>query len=186
MTERSVCCAKLNDRQILYLLLYFATQEGRKPLPERWQFLTSEVVGGLYEYLTGQEFKNTYPRFLMPYGMENWGDYVNKALKNLPINDSGKISRKLVLMLKHMLWFDWHYDHGESWNDNNVRFIMLFGRGPMMSPTFSLTVYHAEEIRNEIIPTLPLKMLEECRQIAELMKKYIKQDLEFIQKHHMS
>lgn len=176
---------KLNDRQILYLLLYFASDEGRKPLPERWQFLTSEVTGGLFEYLTGEEFKNTYPYFLMPHGMEDWGDYVNKALKHLPVNYAGKISLKLVLTLKHMLQFKWHHDHGESWDDNHVRFIMLFGRGPIMSRTFNLTVCDAVEVKDEIIPALPKRVLNECRQIAELMKKYIKQDLEFMQKHHM-
>ncbi len=174
----------VNDRQVLYLLLYLASDEGRKPLPERWQFLTSEVAGGLFEYLTGQEFKPTYSYFLMPHGMENWGDYVNKTLKHLPVNYAGKISLKLILTLKRMLLFDWHHDHGESWDDNKIRFIMLFGRGPIMSRTFHLTVCDAEEVKNKVIPVLSRKMLEECCQIAELMKKYIKQDLEFMYKHH--
>lgn len=177
---------KLSDRQILYLLLYFATDEGRKPLPERWQFLTSEVTGGLFEYLTREEFKDTYSDFLMPHGMEDWGDYVNKALKHLPVNYAGKISLKLILTLKHMLWFNWHYDHGESWDDNQVRFIMLFGRGPIMSRTFYLTVPDAEEVRGVIIPALSERVLNECHQIAEFMKKYIKKDLEFMDEHHMS
>lgn len=186
MAEKPSSCAKLNDHQILYLLLYLATDEGRKPLPERWQFLTSEVVGGLVEYLTGQELKDTYPHFFMPHGMEDWGDYINKSLKHLPVNYAGKISLKLILILKHMLQFSWHHDHGESWNDNQVRFIMLFGRGPIMSRTFHLTIPDAEEVKEKIIPALPSKMLEECRQIAGFMKKYIKQDIEFMDKHHLS
>ncbi len=58
-TESASPAVKLNDRQVLYLLLYLATDEGHQPLPERWQFLTSEVAGGLVEDLTGQEFKPT-------------------------------------------------------------------------------------------------------------------------------
>lgn len=178
--------AKLSDRQILYLLLYLASDEGRKPLPERWQFLTSEVVGGLFEYLTGQEFRPTYSYFLLPHGMEDWGSYANREVEKVLDRHGDKISRELALVLKSMLHFEWSHDHGESWGDNPIRFMMLFGRGPVMSSTFYLTVPDAEEVRNTIIPALSERVLGECRQIAELMKKYVQKDLEFMDEHRMT
>lgn len=173
---------KLDNHSILYLLLYLATDEGRQPLPERWEFLTSEVAGGLVEYLTGQEFKPTYAHSFM----EDWGSFVNRSVENALTQHGDKISPELASVLKSMLRFSWSHDHGESWSDNQIRFMMLFGRGPVMSRTFYLTVPDAEEVRNEIMPALSERVLNECHQIAELMKKYVKQDLEFMSKHHMS
>lgn len=177
---------ELDKHSILYLLLYLATDEGRKPLPERWQFLTSEVAGGLFEYLTGQEFRPTYSYFLMPHGMEDWGSYVNREVERAFTEHEDKISHELASALKSMLHFEWSHDHGESWSDNPIRFMMLFGRGPIMSRTFHLTVPNAEEVKNTIIPALSERVLSECRQIAELMKKYVQKDLEFMVEHHMT
>lgn len=140
MTEKLASLVKLNNRQILYLLLYLATDEGRKPLPERWQFMTSEVAGGLVEYLTGQEFRTTY----VHSGMEDWGSCVNKSVENALVQHGDKISPELASVLKSMLHFDWSHDHGESWSDNQIRSMMLFGRGPTISRTFYLTVPDAE------------------------------------------
>ena len=167
----------MNNHDVLYLLLYLASDEGRKELPERWQFLTSEVVGGLVEYLTGQELRATYAH---SHGMEDWGSYVNRAVKSAIAEHGDKISLELASVLKSMLHFDWNHDHGESWSDNQVRFIMLFGRGPRMSRTFALTVPEAADVKDRIIPLLGPAIMEPCCQIAELMKKYIKQDLEFV------
>ncbi|OGN01721.1 MAG: hypothetical protein A3I26_01620 [Candidatus Yanofskybacteria bacterium RIFCSPLOWO2_02_FULL_43_10] len=183
MNKKSASSAKLNNQEILYLLLYFATDEGRELLPERWQFLTSEVAGGLVEYLTNQEFKATYAR---SRGMEDWGSYVNKEVEKAIAEHGDKICPELASVLKSMLRFEWSHDHGESWSDNQIRNIMLFGRGPIMSRTFALTVPDAADVKDKIVPLLGPAILEPCRQIAELMKKYIKQDLEFMDEHRMS
>mgnify|MGYP001563846293 CR=1 FL=1 len=168
----------MEKSDILYLLLYLASDEGRKELPERWQFLTSEVAGGLVEYLTGQEFKAAYAHSC---GIEDWGSYVNREVEKALTEHGGKVAPELASVLKSMLHFDWHHDHGESWSDNQVRFIMLFGRGPMMHRTFALTVPDATDVKDRIIPLLGPAIMEPCRHIAELMKKYIEADLK-----HMS
>ena len=48
---------------VLEGLLYLASNKGESQLPSMWEFITSEIIGAVYEHLTGEEFEEEYRKF---------------------------------------------------------------------------------------------------------------------------
>ncbi len=172
-----------SDNDILYLLLYFASNMGRNELPERWQFLTSEILGGLSEFVLGEEFKYTYAYYQSHPGTQEWGSWANKTLEKVLDSQNKKINPAFKPLFRKLLLFESKSDHGESWWDNELRYCMMFGRKPIISSTWALTVPDAEDVKTRIIPLFSAEILGQFKEIARFMEKYIKQDLEFLNRY---
>ena len=165
---------------ILEGLLYLSSEGGAKPLPSEWEHITSEIVGAVYEYITGEEFKDVYSKYRGPYG-EGWVDIVNKHLEIL--DSQNKFNPALADAFRYLLRLSWKRDYGESWWEGQIRFWFLFGFRQGMHSTFALTVPEAIIFKKELGEHDP-DTRRHLENIAEIMKKYIQKDLEYIRERY--
>lgn len=180
MTEKAI---ETYPYDVLRLLLYFSSDKGKKLLPSMWQVITSEIVGATHEYLSGEEFLHTY----FKYGqcpLTDWELIVNKTLEKLFENRSEKIHTHLAETLKYLLLFQFKTDHGESWHDNPIRYCFLFGGYNLGSSTMELSVIDVSYTEKKVLPFIDQDTVEHCQKIAEIMKKYIGKDLEYIRNRY--
>jgi|SRR3989338_1781152 len=158
-------------------LLYLASDRGVNPLPSMWEFITSEIIGGTYEYVTDTEFKYPWRNFRN----SDWVNVVNKHIEIL--DGQNKFNPALAESIKHWTLAGWSRDHGECWWDNQIRFWFLFGGHIHMQSTFALTVPQAREIEADLASLDP-DTRRHMENIAEIMKKYLKEDIEHIRAHY--
>ena len=164
---------------VLEGLLYLASNKGESQLPSMWEFITSEIIGAVYEHLTGEEFEEEYRKFRGP-GDDHWFDVVNRHLKVL--DSQNRFSKSLADALKYWLKLEWDYDHGESSWEGNIRHWFLFGFRQGCNSTFALTVPEAKQFEAELQKLDP-DTRKHLESIAEIMKKYMKRDLDHIKEH---
>ena len=165
---------------ILEGLMYSASDRGQNKLPSKWEFITSEIVGAVYEYLTGDEFKQEYREHRGPYD-DHWVDIVNKHL--LALDGQRRFSQSLAGALLYWLHLDWKYDRGESWWEGQIRHWFLFGFRQGFDSTFALTVPEAKQFE-EGLQKLDSDTRRHLENIAEIMKKYVQRDIEYIERHY--
>lgn len=161
-------------------LIYLASDKGTNHLPSIYEFITSELVGAVYEYDTGSEFLDIYSK-IMGFESDSWCNRINKYLGTL--KDQNKFNPALAEAIKDHTYFTWHSDHGEKWWDNPIRFWFMFGNHNRMQSTFALTVPEAREAERGL-ETIDPDTRRHMENIAEIMKKYIQADVEFIRQHY--
>ncbi len=163
-------------------LLYFASEKGSNNLPSQWEFLTSEIVGGTYEYILGREFNDTWQRFKGPLMSDLWVYRLNKSLNVVDGRRVNQLNCDLAKAIRYWTELDWKMDHGESWWDNSIRYYFLFG-GIHMNSTYALTVPQVKLIE-ENLANLDQDTLNHTQGIGQLMKKYLEADLQYIREHY--
>lgn len=161
-------------------LLYLASDKGTNHLPSIYEFVTSELVGAVYEDDTGQEFLDIYSK-VAGFDSDGWYHRINQYLDTL--NDQNKFNPALAEAIRSQTYFTWHSDHGEKWWDNPIRFWFMFGGHNRMQSTFALTVPEAREAERGL-GALDLDTRRHIENIAEIMKKYVRADVEFIKQHY--
>jgi len=168
---------------VLEGLMYLATDRGVGYLPSMWEFITSEIVGGAYEYILGKEFQDIWTRFK---GIDSdwWERILNRRLNVLTGKKvQNRINSDLAEAIRHWAHMYWHHDHGETWFDNSLRYWFLFGGPNPMQSTFALTVPEARKIELDLRGLDP-DILCQMEGVAGIMKKYIQRDLEYIEQHY--
>lgn len=169
---------------VLEGLMYLATDRGAGHLPSMWKFITSEIVGGAYEYILGREFQDTWVRFRGGMADDFWVDILNRRLNVLTGKKvQNRINLALAKAIRDWTHLNWNHDYGESWWDNQIRFWFMFGGHNHMQSTFALTVPRARKAEKEL-QNLDPGTLCQMEGIAEKMKKYIQSDLEYIRQHY--
>ena len=166
---------------ILESLLYLMSDKGHNKLPSKWEFITSEIVGGVYEYLAGEEFKDEYSKYRGPYD-DHWVNIVNRHLHVL--NEQNRFNKSLADTLKYWLELDWKRDRGESWWEGRIRYWFLFGFRQGWNSTFALTVPEAKDFEEELDKLDP-DTRRHLENIAEIAKKYVRRDIDHIEKHFL-
>lgn len=177
--------AKSNNRfriTVLEGLMFLATERGMGRLPSMWEFITSEIVGGTYEFILDKEFEDTWVRFR---GMCD--DWWEKALnKRLNVVDGKKVKNKidsaLAEAIRHWTHLYWVHDR-DTWFENALRHWFLFGDFNHMCSTFALTVPDARKIELDL-KELDSNILRQMEGIAEKMRKYIRRDLDYIKRNY--
>ncbi len=165
---------------ILESLLLLGSDRGMNKLPSQWEFITSEIVGAVYEYLTDTEFKAEYRDHKGPYN-EHWVGIVNKHL--LVLEGQQRFSQSLADTFNYWLRLDWHTDHGESWWEGQIRHWFLFGFRQGFDSTFALTIPEGKQFEEEF-QKLDEDTKRHLENIAVIMKKYVAKDTEYIKKHY--
>ena len=169
----------LFETAVLEGLLYLATDRGAGPLPSLEKYLISEITAATCEYVTG-EFQEGHSE-CEGFRRDPWIRMVNRNLDNL--GSQTKFNLALAAAIKYWTNVRWCHDHGESWWESQVRYWLMFGGHNRMQSTFALTVPQANRIEEEL-KTLDADTLRHMEGIAELMKKYVQRDLEYIREHY--
>lgn len=165
---------------VLEGLLFLASEKGSTPLPSLEAYLASSIVAGTYEYVTGQEFQEGHTECL-GFNRDPWICRINKGLEVL--DGQNKFNPALAEAINSWARIRWMHDHGESWWESEIRYWLMFGGHNRMQSTFALAVPQAREIEKDL-EALDPDTLRHMTNIAEIMKKYIQRDLEYIDKHY--
>ena len=164
---------------VLEGLLYLASDRGANSLPSIEDYLISEIVAGACEYVTG-EFQEGHSE-CEGFRRDPWISRINRNLENLC--SQTKFNPALADAIKSWAYVRWCHDHGESWWESQIRYWLMFGNNNRMQSTFAFTVPQARKIE-ESLKTLDSDTLRHMENIAEIMKRYIRQDLEYIREHY--
>lgn len=168
------------ETAVLEGLLYLASNRGSDLLSSREGHLISAIVAGVYEYITGQEFQEGHTQF-EGFHRDPWIRRINKGLDVL--DGQNKFNLALADAIRYWAYIERCYDHGESWWESKIRYWLMFGEHNRMQSTFALTVPQARRIEDEL-KLLDADTLRHMENIAEIMKKYIRRDLEYIAQNY--
>ncbi|HEY4474595.1 MAG TPA: hypothetical protein VJC06_01585 [Candidatus Paceibacterota bacterium] len=163
---------------VLEGLLYLASDRGANPIPSKEDFLISELVSGVCEYITGEEIGDLHPVTL---DRHSWTHMVNKYLEAL--DHQNKFNLSLADAIKHWAQITWQHDHGESWWESQIRYWLMFGSHNKMQFTLEFTIPKSREIEDGL-KKIDSDTLRHIENIAEIMKKYINQNREYIKQHY--
>lgn len=155
-------------------ILFFASEEGTKPIPNSEREILLEIAAAVTEYLGGNVGNIPQPIHI-PIN-DYWWQTLNRVAEEALKQNSKRLNPALVEMLSNLLKVGWEHDHGESWWESSIRWHLMFGqRG--MDKVFYLTVPEVQGVRENIQKTLDTDTVEHCKQIGTLMRKYIARDL---------
>lgn len=166
------------ETTVLEGLLYLASDRGANSLLSPEEYLVSEITAGTCEYIIGEEIKDIHPQVL---DRHSWTRRVNKNLDAL--DSQTKFSPALAGAIKSLAYIRWVHGHGESWWESQIRYWLMFGEHNRMQSTFAFTVPQAREIEGSL-KTLDPDILRHVENIAEIMKRYIREDLVYIAQHY--
>ena len=179
MVQDDARCFKL-----INVLLYLASEKGRKPLPFAWDTLTLEIAAALYELLTGQDgfsrkLFDPDHRTLDP----GWVSNFNAMLDAMLADHGHRIIPSLRRSLHRTLRISWHDnaapDRGRyPANEVHEWYCWCMGGYKKGSDTFAWSVPDAEQIGAYINGELGPEVLDYCQAIADLMKKHVARDME--------
>jgi len=164
---------------VLEGLLYLASDRGANSLPSLEEYLVSEITAGTCEYITEKEVKELHPVCL---DRHSWTRRVNKNLDAL--DGQTKFNPALANAIKYWTYIKWYHDHGESWWESQIRYWLMYGENNRMQSTFALTVVPQARRIEEQLKSVDTDTLRHMGNIAEIMKRYIRQDLEYIAQHY--
>ena len=164
-------------RTVLEGLFYLASDKGSAPIPSQEDFLISELICGTYEYVTGEEVKDMHPVTL---DRHLWTRRANKYLEVLEHQNFNSL---LADAIKHWAHITWQHNHGESWWESPIRYWLMFGSHNRMQSTLEFTVPRSREIE-KTLKLIDPDTLRHMENIADMMKKYIRQHTEYIQQHY--
>lgn len=156
--------------RVFDLILFFASEEGIKPLPNSEAGLLLEMARATMEYLGGEINKVPSPDGI-PW-VDGWPVEFDQAIKLALKQNDKHLNSALVKALDRLLTVEWKNDHGEKWWESGIRPHLIF-RQRGMDNTFYLTVPTVAKVRKNIEKYFDADALEHCTQIGILMRKYI-------------
>lgn len=171
----------VKDHRLVEMLLYLASDHGRKPVPFDWFLLTAAIAAALYEYLTG---RTDFPAKFQDKTYENFSPAwyeagFNKWLDALLEEHGTKLNPGLRQVFKDLLVISWVPKDGPSdgYNTNGVNDwkhnMTQFGHFSDVYGNFNFTVSEAESVKKSIERELSEEARNHCEEIARLMEKYI-------------
>ena len=156
--------------KIFEVILYFASEEGVKPLPNNEAGLLLPLAGAVVECLGGDVKKIPSPHDLAIDDF--WLNRVNKEVELVIQNNPKNFSIELIAALTGMLRVEWKHDYGESWWESSIRGYLAFGE-ISRTRTFYLTHAKVMEIKELLQGNIAPNVAEHCKQIGLLMRKRI-------------
>lgn len=171
-------------RGILELILYSSVTQEDCKLPTEKESILSELILAAGEYVTGQESKGlVYDRssdFEYPHIEDAALDYWLKVTAG----HGNKINRVLLDSITKLIIYHWASDvWGDGAHDTELYYHLVGSFdlcicGPRIEKTFSLSMETVRHIEREVLPNLSAEIIEECKKIGAIMRKYINKDLE--------
>ncbi len=171
----------MKDYFLAEMLLFLASNQGRKSIPFDWFLLTASIAAGLYEYLTG---RTDFPKKFGDKGYEGFSpawyqDCFNEWLEALLKEHGAKLNPSLRQTFKEMLTIQWVSKDGPSdgYNTNGVdrgkHGMIQLGHFSDVYGKFNFTVQEAEAVKEYIERELSEEARNHCEEIARLMEKHI-------------
>lgn len=162
--------------KVFDLLLFYASEEGRKPLPKKEHYLVLELTAALREYLMSDGESVLQASDFTPM-IDNWIRNANQDSREALDQGGGKMNPALVQVLREFSHIEWQHDYGESWWQSGMRFELSRVYKGGYDKTFCLTVPFVEKVKQNIVRNLDADTVNHCREIGKLMRKYIDRDL---------
>lgn len=171
--------------ELVNVLLYLASDRGRKSIPFNWLVLTAEIAEALEGYLTNQTV--FLERFVGYRNAESFApawfeDSFNKWLENLISVHGLKLNPSLRDLIKETLVVGWEPKDGPSdgYNTNGVnrwrQLMIQTGHFSDIYGNFTWTVPDAEWVAEFIERELGEETRNHCQGIADLIKKCMERD----------
>jgi hypothetical protein len=158
-------------------ILFFASEEGMKPLPNSEAGILLNLVAAVVEYLGGDANKIPEPSYLS--FNSGWTGRVNSELDSVLRNNIKSINPSLVEALRDLLSVEWKRDHGESWWESGLRWILMHRQTGIDNVFFLL---HPEVIKiQENLKQMDIDTTMHCRSMGLLMREKIIKNLESTQ-----
>lgn len=173
---------------VLEALLVVAAPNGNR-LPTIEEFILSEVVNGTLHYVNKKAGEITYAKEKhvgKSYESKLYAHY-HKEMKSAKEKLDADV-RTAIDKLVEAVWSysppdDSYYDTDLYWQFKG--FAGVGGICPvLMESTFSLPCELVSKVRKEIMPTFSESEKKDVIGIGKAMRKYVKEDLEYIQKQY--
>lgn len=166
---------------VFAVILYFASEMGKRRIPGIKEAIFYEFRNAIIEYLTGEAVSESFDQFP---GFDHWQIRSNKIIENAFENFGGKINIEIKEVLLGILTLNFQSDHGEKWFDCSLYFWFSHSISKPPNSTFSLSVEFVERVKSKTIPMLDAKTIKHCEAIGVLMRKYLEEDVKYIQEHY--
>lgn len=156
------------DRRIYRAILFFASENGCKSLPNKDADLLFPLIAAIVEHFGGDTRALPQSTFC-----DDWWIKIRDAIKvALPRGRDENLSDDLSATLERLTDVDWNHYYGEtSWTAglelHSTKGRLVFGE------TFCLTHPEVLRIQEDIRSNITPADLEHCKQIGLLMRKHI-------------
>lgn len=177
-------------RKVLEALLVAATPNGNR-LPTIEEFILSEVVNGTLEYVNAKAGEITYAKERAKHADPKTYESKLYAYYHEEMRNTEKLSENIRTAIGKLVEAVWHHPYpGDSYCDTDLhaQFKGFGGVGGICQviaqSTFSLPHELVLKVQKEIMPSFSESERKDIMCIGEAMRKYIKEDLEYIQKQY--
>lgn len=162
---------RILHRDVIELIIYFASKE-QSELPGIKRRLLAEIILASCDYLTEEE-----EVYLHCGNDKSWEEKVTRRLPEIIRNFGQKMHPDIKDMLLNISQFREGYN-GSTSNYANAFYDLfrLYVSGGDYS-TVKLPKSFKERIEKDVLTEFDSKLIRQCKEIAELMTKYIKKDL---------
>jgi hypothetical protein len=162
-------------------LLYLETGNGKRRLPNIPEYIVSELVAALYEYILGEEYKEN----MRNYQFRGFGAWQHRVAADMEIifSKDTRLNPLLKLALFDLTEYRFTYTpYDKGFNNTINRHWISMPRIAFESTAFLVQ----EQLRKgkKAIKELNPAIVNQIQEIAELMYKYAKRDIKEIKKYY--
>ena len=167
---------------VFAVILYFASEMGEHRITAVKEALYREFRDAVLEYLKSEPMKlRSFDEF---WNFENWEVDSNEILAHIFKCFGDKINSELKEALLGGLTLNFQFDHSEKWYDCSLYFWFSHSISKPPNSTFSLSVEFVEMVKSKTILALDAETIKHCEAIGVLMRKYLEEDVKYIQEHY--
>lgn len=177
---------------VWWLILWFASDEGKLEIPSEQEWLTCELVAALIEESRGEKFhyswRHDFDGSERDHPWNEWPEKLNAMAKMMP-NRRGKSAEKnLRVLLKRFVAYQFQSAHDEKWYDSELKHFHA-NTTPTTAGSSRFVPYR--EMAQKSILFLGTQgtdvytgAMKWCEKIGTLMRPYIERDVAFIKSHY--
>jgi hypothetical protein len=170
-------------QKVLKALLVAAAPNGNR-LPTIEEFILSEVVNGTIDYVNKKAGEITYVNERMKSDLNSYESklyaYYHKEIRDTKRKLDANIGKTIDKLVKAV----WHHPYPDDPYCDTDLYAHFNGFASVGQSTFSLPYELVSEVRKEIMPTFSESEKRDITGIGKAMRKYVKEDLEYIREHY--
>lgn len=177
------------QRSILEAILFFSTSEESLRLPTIEEFILSEIINATIEYVGGNAGQIKYNQFRLDR-TQHENKICNYFKSEIELNSKRKLNPKIQKSLLSQCEVNFVDPEGPGkiyiQTGLYIHFKGYLGEGicpRIMQSIFSFPQEIIIHVQKEILPSLSKHEIEDLQNIGKIMRKYIDEDINHIQKH---
>jgi hypothetical protein len=183
--------------KIWWLILWYASDEGRLEVPSEQEWLTWELAASIIDEVSGEKFRYSWgydaDRHPRSQSWNEWPETLNDEMVECERHyyisfDKKTHEGRLRDLMRRFVWQDGKREGTETRYDSELKLfheqsVRSVRRRPRFKPCGEMYVDAMGELFR-LVPDHHAEVSEWCRKIAKIMRPHVERDVAFIKKHY--